>query len=201
MPQRRSNSAAATAPARRPEGGEYSLEERRQLLRLAHEVILGALTSREVDTAPPTDHLAEPRGAFTTLHLKGQLRGCVGYVMPVHALYRTVAETAISAAFHDTRFMPVTKEEAAKLEIEISVLSRLQPIEPDDIEIGRHGLVVTFGSRRGLLLPQVPVEWGWDVKTFLQQTCQKAGLPADAWERGATLEGFTAEIFGDQDVK
>ncbi len=180
---------------------EYSLEERRQLLRLAHEIIEAVLADGEVDTTPPSDHLAEPRGAFTTLHLEGQLRGCVGYVMPAHPLYRTIAETAVAAAFHDTRFLPVTKEEAPRLEIEISVLSRLQPIEADDIEIGRHGLVVTFGNRRGLLLPQVPVEYGWDVKTFLEQTCHKAGLPPDAWERGATMEGFTAEIFSDAELK
>ncbi len=195
------NSPAATGAAMKPEPAEYSLEERRQLLLLAHEVINANLEGREVDATPPSDHLAEPRGAFTTLHLKGELRGCVGYVMPVHPLYRTVAETAIAAAFHDTRFFPVTREEAPALEIEISVLSLLKPIEADEIEIGKHGLVVTFGSRRGLLLPQVPVEYNWDVKTFLQQTCHKAGLPPDAWERGATLECFTAEIFGDKDFR
>lgn len=201
MFQPSNNSPAAARSAMNPETEEYSAEERRQLLGLAHEVIDAALEHREVDTTPPTDHLAEPRGAFTTLHLKGELRGCVGYVMPVHALYRTVAETAISAAFNDTRFPPVAREETPGLEIEISVLSLLKPIEPDDIEIGRHGLVVTFGSRRGLLLPQVPVECHWDVKTFLEQTCHKAGLPPDAWERGATLECFTAEIFGDRDFR
>lgn len=187
--------------AAQPVEAEYSAEERRMLLRVAHEVIEAAVNDREVDTTPPTDHLAQPRGAFTTLHARGQLRGCVGYVMPVHSLYRTVAETALAAAFHDTRFFPVTREEAPRLEIEISVLSPLQAIEADDIEIGRHGLVVTFGSRRGLLLPQVPTEYGWDLKTFLEQTCQKAGLPCDAWERGATLEGFTAEVFGDKDFR
>ncbi len=201
MPQRPNKSAAAPAPAMKQEAGEYTAQERRQLLRLAHDAIAAGLENREVDAASPTDHLAEPRGAFTTLHLNGELRGCVGYVMPVHAVYRTVAETAVAAAFHDTRFLPVTREEAAHLEIEISVLSPLQPIEAGDVEIGRHGLVVTFGTRRGLLLPQVPVECGWDLKTFLQQTCHKAGLPTDAWERGATLEAFTAEIFGDKDFK
>ncbi len=198
MPQLRNNFAAA---AMKPDAPEYSSDERRQLLRLAHEVIEAVFVDREVDTTPPTDHLAEPRGAFTTLHLASELRGCVGYVMAAHPLYRTIAETAVGAAFHDTRFLPVTKAEAPQLEIEISVLSPLQVIEPDDIEIGRHGLVVTFGNRRGLLLPQVPVEYGWDVKTFLEQTCHKAGLPSDAWERGATIEGFTAEIFGDAELK
>ncbi len=197
MPQQPSDSAAAAAM--KPQSAEYSPQERRQLLRLAHEVIEAAVEEREVDTTPPSEHLAEPRGAFTTLHLGGELRGCVGYVIAAHPLYHTIAETAVAAAFHDTRFPPVTKAEAPQLEIEISVLSPLQPIDAEEIEIGRHGLVVTFGSRRGLLLPQVPVEYGWDVKTFLEQTCHKAGLPADAWERGATLEAFTAEIFSDRD--
>jgi uncharacterized protein len=177
---------------------EYSPEERRQLLELAHRAIQAALQDQEIDLTPPSAHLAEPRGAFTTLHLGGQLRGCVGYVIAVHPLYRTVAETAMAAAFHDTRFYPVSEEEGPHLEIEISVLSPLRPIRPEEIEIGRHGLVVARGSQRGLLLPQVPVEYGWDVATFLQETCHKAGLPDDAWQQGATLEGFTAEVFGDK---
>lgn len=184
---------AAVAP-------EYSLEERRLLLALAHRAIQAALEDKEIDLAPPSAHLAEPRGAFTTLHLGGQLRGCVGYVIAVHPLYRTVAETAMAAAFRDTRFYPVNQEEAPHLEVEISVLSPLRPIHPREIEIGRHGLVVARGSQRGLLLPQVPLEYGWSVETFLEETCHKAGLPEDAWQHGATLEGFTAEIFGDKEV-
>ncbi len=190
---------AAPQPNPPPAGvaPEYSPEERRQLLELAHRAIQAALEDKEIDLTPPSAHLAEPRGAFTTLHLRGQLRGCVGYVVAVHPLYRTVAETALAAAFHDTRFYPVREEEAPELEIEISVLSPLRPIRPSEIEIGRHGLVVGRGSQRGLLLPQVPVEYGWDRETFLEETCHKAGLPGDAWQHGATLEGFTAEVFGD----
>lgn len=176
---------------------EYSPEERRLLLELAHSAIQSALEDQEIDLAPPTAHLAERRGAFTTLHLAGHLRGCVGYVAAVHPLYRTVAETAVAAAFHDTRFHPVSGEEAPHLEIEISVLSPLRPIQPREIEIGRHGLVVARGNQRGLLLPQVPLEYGWDVETFLEETCHKAGLPGDAWQHGAAIEGFTAEVFGD----
>ncbi len=177
---------------------EYTTEERRHLLKLAHEAIEAALNSREVDCAAPSEHLAEKRGAFTTLHLGGHLRGCVGYVFPVRSLCRTVAETAVSAAFHDTRFPPVTPEEAPQLDIEISILSPLQPIAPDDVEVGKHGLVVTLGARRGLLLPQVPIEYGWDRETFLAETCHKAGLPEDAWQHGATLEAFTAEVFREE---
>jgi len=176
---------------------EYSKEERKLLLRLAHGAIAAKLHKQELDTAAPSAHLAELRGAFTSLHRGGQLRGCIGYVMPLYPLYRTVADTAVAAAFHDPRFMPVTTGELAELEIEISVLSLPVPIKPEEVEIGRHGLIVTLGNARGLLLPQVPVEWGWDREKFLSETCRKAGLPPDAWKRGARLESFTAEVFGE----
>ena len=141
------------------------------------------------------------RGAFTTLYHRGDLRGCVGYVFPVASLYRTVAETTRGAAFEDSRFLPVSREEAPDLEVSLSILSRLEPIEPEEIEIGRHGLLVSFGAYRGLLLPQVAAEHGWDRITFLEQTCKKAGLPRNAWQAGAKLEVFTAEVFGDRIVK
>ncbi len=175
---------------------EFSTDERSFLLKLAHDAIDAALQGQEIDTTP-SDHLAEKRGAFTTLHLHGQLRGCVGYVFPVRTLARTVAETAVAAALHDTRFLPLTPEEAREIDIEISVLSPLQIIAPEDVEVGRHGLVITLGARRGLLLPQVPVEYEWDRETFLSETCHKAGLPGDAWQHGATIEAFTAEVFSE----
>src|SRR5271155_4888557 len=164
---------------------EFSLEERRTLLHIAHSAIRLALDHQPSSDAPPLG-LSEPRGVFTTLYLSGQLRGCVGYAMPVAPLYRAVAETACAAAFDDSRFVPVTKEEAPALQIALSVLSRLFAIRPECVEVGRHGLVISRGARRGLLLPQVPVENGWDRDTFLQQTCRKAGLPQDAWQTGAT---------------
>jgi len=176
---------------------EYSQDERSLLLRLAHDSILSALEQREIPLDPPTEHLAQPRGVFTSLHLNGQLRGCVGYVLPVSSLYRAVAETARAAAFEDTRFYPVTREEAPQLEIELSILSPPQPIQPEAVEVGRHGLLIDLAGQRGLLLPQVPIEHHWDRVTFLEQTCRKAGLPLDAWRKGATIEAFTAEIFGD----
>ena len=175
----------------------YSAEERELLLRLVHRAIEAKLKHESIDLAPPTPHLGEPRGAFTTLHLQGRLRGCVGYVAAVYPLYRTVAETAVAAAFSDARFHPVTAEEAPLLKVEISIISPLFPIRPEDIEIGKHGLLVTKDMRRGLLLPQVPVEHGWDALTFLAQTCGKAGLPSDAWKQGATLEAFVAEVFAE----
>lgn len=177
---------------------EFSAEERTQLLRLAHESILSALEAREIPLDPPTPHFAEPRGAFTTLYLHDRLRGCVGYVLPISSVYRAVADTARAAAFEDNRFYPVTLDEAAQLKIELSILSPPQPIAPEDIEIGRHGLLISMHGYRGLLLPQVPIEHHWDRETFLDQTCRKAGLPPDAWRKGAMVEGFTAEVFGEK---
>lgn len=194
------NTPADTSQIRQPDSLEFSAEERTQLLRLAHESIQAALERREISLDPPSAHLAEPRGVFTTLYIRGELRGCVGYVFPVMPVYQAVAETAKAAAFDDGRFYPVALGEAAALEISLSILSLLQPIRPDEIEIGRHGLLVSLNGCRGLLLPQVPVEHRWDRITFLQQTCYKAGLPPDAWKQGAVIEAFTAEVFGDKDL-
>jgi AmmeMemoRadiSam system protein A len=176
---------------------EYSPEERKQLLTLAHQSIQSQLQGRSLRVQPPSAHLSELRGAFTTLHLHGKLRGCIGYVVAHSPLYEAVIDTASAAAFEDPRFEPVREDEAADLQVEISVLSRMFPIAPEDVEIGRHGLMISQYGRRGLLLPQVPLEWGWDRETFLSQTCQKAGLQLDAWKRGAKIQAFTAEVFGE----
>lgn len=177
--------------------GEFSPEERAQLLQLAHESVLAALEDRRISLTPPSAHFAEPRGAFTSLYLHGQLRGCVGYVLPVAPVFQAVADTARAAALEDSRFRPVTVEEAPQLEIELSILSPPKPIAPEAVEIGRHGLLISMAGRRGLLLPQVAIEHGWDRITFLEQTCRKAGLPKDAWQKGALVEAFTAEVFGE----
>jgi len=179
----------------------YTKEDRALLLRTAHQAIAAAFTEKqflalpEARTLPP--RLNQPRGAFTTLHLEGRLRGCVGYIAALKPLIQTVAETAVSAAFYDPRFPPVTPNEAPHLRIEISVLSLPEPIRPEHVVPGVHGLIVSLGPRRGLLLPQVAGEHGWDRETFLAQTCVKAGLPPDAWKTGATIEAFTAEVFGE----
>jgi AmmeMemoRadiSam system protein A len=180
------------------EHSEFSPEERTLLLQLAHDSILSALENREVPLDPPSPHLAEPRGAFTSLYLNGELRGCVGYVLPVSSVYRAVIDTARAAAFEDARFYPVTMEEARQLRIELSILSPPLPISAEEVEVGRHGLLISMVGLRGLLLPQVPAERNWDRITFLEQTCRKAGLPPDAWQRGAVIEAFTAEVFGEK---
>lgn len=181
-----------------PTTAEYSQQERELLLGLGHRSIEAALERRKLDLTAPSAHLDEMRGAFVTLHLQGRLRGCIGYILPQHSLYRTVAEAAQAAAFEDPRFQPVTADEASNLAIEISVLSVPQPIRPEEVVTGLHGLVVTKGARRGLLLPQVPLEWNWDRETFLSETCLKAGLPPEAWMQDVDLEAFTAEVFGDE---
>jgi AmmeMemoRadiSam system protein A len=186
-------------PNRPADSFEYSPEERTLLLQLAHESIVSAIERREISFDAPTAHLAENRGVFTSLYLRGELRGCVGYALPVSSVYRAVAETARAAAFDDTRFSPVTAEETPELKIELSILSPPQAATPERVQIARHGLLISHKGRRGLLLPQVPVEHGWDRNTFLEQTCRKAGLPTNAWQQGATIETFTAEIFGDKD--
>ncbi len=187
--------------SRLPATAEFSRDERRVLLQIAHHAILSELSGQSWQEEPVPAKLREPRGVFTTLYLQGELRGCVGYAMPVAPLHRAVDETARAAAFEDSRFLPVTRAEAPLLEISLSALSPLFPIQPEQVEVGRHGLVVSFGFSRGLLLPQVPTEYGWDRETFLEQTCRKAGLPSDAWQHGAKLEAFTAEVFGDADTQ
>jgi len=179
---------------------EYTQQERAWLLNVAHEAVLSVLEGREVFALEASDYLSQLRGVFTTLYLDKKLRGCVGYPAAVTPLYRAVIETARGAAFDDPRFAPLTLSEAMQTQISLSVLSALVPIAAEDVEIGRHGLLVSDGARRGLLLPQVPAQQGWDRITFLEQTCRKAGLPVTAYLHGAKIEAFTAEVFADGDI-
>jgi AmmeMemoRadiSam system protein A len=146
-----------------------------------------------------SDVLSETRGAFVSLHRQGQLRGCIGYLEAVKPLLQTVREMAAAAAFHDPRFRPLTPDELADLEIEISVLSPMRLIQStDEIEVGKHGLYIVRGSNRGLLLPQVATQYHWDRQAFLEQTCGKAGLPPDAWKDPSTkIYVFSAAVFAE----
>ncbi len=180
-----------------------SRTDKAYLLSLARAVIaeeLGVEARRP--SASPSPVLNEKRGAFVTLHKRGKLRGCIGYIEAVKPLVETIEEMAKAAAFSDWRFAPVTASEVPQLEIEISVLSPIAPVsDPASIVVGTHGLIVTRGSSRGLLLPQVPTEWGWDRETFLAQTCVKAGLPENAWrEKGTTIECFSADVFSEKEL-
>ncbi|HEX9192048.1 MAG TPA: AmmeMemoRadiSam system protein A [Candidatus Deferrimicrobiaceae bacterium] len=171
---------------------------RKALLGIARRALEGYVREGNVPREAPVGKLAAPGAAFVTLTKRGRLRGCIGYTEPVAPLCRVVQECAVAAATEDPRFPPVSPEELAELHVEISVLTPLFPIRPEEVEVGRHGLLVSQGRMRGLLLPQVPVEQGWDRETFLDQTCGKAGLPPSAWRHGATLQGFTAEVFGEE---
>lgn len=177
-------------------------EEQRCLLELARQAISSTLARAPLDLGAvaarlPSEVLREPGAAFVTLHQQGRLRGCMGYVQAARPLYRAVAECAVSAALNDPRFEPVTAEEVRQLEIEISVLSALFPIEPEQLNPGEHGLLISRGFQRGLLLPQVAREYGWKREEFLEETCAKAGLERDAWKTGAKLEAFTAFVFSE----
>ena len=146
----------------------------------------------------PSPPLYFPCGAFVTLRQSnGELRGCMGRVATSEPLFQTVADCTVDAASRDPRFSPVRPEELPALLIEISVLSELAEARPEDVEVGRHGVLISMGLRRGVLLPQVAAEWGWDRERFLDETCLKSGLPADAWRHGARVQVFTAEVFGE----
>jgi AmmeMemoRadiSam system protein B/AmmeMemoRadiSam system protein A len=172
------------------------------LLSLARKTIEGEFTGVEPDIEIPASPLmSESRGAFVTLTKNGQLRGCIGYIEAVKPLIETIRQMAAAAAFKDWRFAPLQESELDGLEIEISVLSPIRRIDdPAAIEVGTHGLIITRGANRGLLLPQVATEWNWDRETFLRQTCVKAGLPEDAWTKeGTTIEVFSADIFSERE--
>jgi AmmeMemoRadiSam system protein A len=179
-------------------------EERRALLDLARRAIVEAVCQGRLLGIPtPADVLAKPSGAFVTLHRRGQLCGCIGQVeVSQESLAATVVRCAVGAACEDPRFRPVRPEEVAELEIEISVLSPLEPLRPEAVEVGRHGLMVIHYQQRGVLLPQVAVEHRWTRERFLEETCIKAGLERDAWRGpGALLLGFTAEVFSEADLQ
>ncbi|GAB4362704.1 MAG: AmmeMemoRadiSam system protein A [Deltaproteobacteria bacterium] len=172
--------------------------ERRELLGIARRAVAGWLRHGAIPgERPESGALTAPGAAFVTLTRGGRLRGCIGYTEASAPLYRTVQECAVAAATEDPRFPPVTEKELDSTRFEISVLSPLVPVRPEEVTVGRHGLWIRKGMRRGLLLPQVATEYGWDRATFLEQVCAKAGLPPDAWKRGADLRCFTAEVFGE----
>lgn len=176
-----------------------SEDDRRALLRLARQAIVEAVVhNRMPPSAAFTGVLALPGGVFVTLHQRGQLRGCIGVIEPSEPLAEAVVRCALSAALQDPRFSGVTPEEIPGLEIEVSVLSPLFRIRPEKLEVGRHGLVVSKGPQRGVLLPQVATEHGWGRETFLAETCRKAGLAPDAWrDPGTDLRAFTTEIVSE----
>jgi uncharacterized protein len=139
-------------------------------------------------------------GSFVSLHRHGELRGCIGHLKTDRAVYLNVMESALAAAFQDPRFAPLEHDELSQVSIEISVLSALTVVKDmQEIETGKHGLTISMGPCRGLLLPQVALRFGWDRIRFLEETCFKAGLPKDSWRKGAVIEKFSAVVFGEDD--
>jgi len=182
--------------------GRFSRDDRRRLLQEARRAVSEALAGRPAVPAEPEGVLGLRAGVFVSFHRHGELRGCIGHLDGDQPLAAVVARSAVAAATEDPRFAPVTSAELNDCEIEISVLGPIEAVEDvDDIIVGRHGLIVEQGWHRGLLLPQVAREQRWDRDTFLARTCAKAGLPDDAWKRGAKILKFEAEVFGDADAQ
>jgi AmmeMemoRadiSam system protein A len=171
------------------------------LLQTAREAIGARLALRGPRYPAPTAALSARCGAFVTLKVGGQLRGCIGHITGSRALVETVKEVALSSAFEDPRFSPLRAEEWDRVHIEISVLSPFEEIgDVNRIEVGVHGIMVRRGSHSGLLLPQVASEQGWDRDAFLSHTCLKAGLPPEAWSWPQTrIEIFSAQVFAEKE--
>jgi AmmeMemoRadiSam system protein A len=176
-------------------------EDKRFLLRLARDSMAAhAAGERFADPAEVPDGTKAVQGAFVSLHKEGQLRGCIGYVEGIRPLWQAVRDLAVEASARDPRFAPVRPREVEEIDIEISVLSPLEPIKGrEQVEVGTHGLMVRYAGHSGLLLPQVATQYAWDAEKFLEQTCWKAGLPLETWRNpNAELLRFSATVFGEK---
>ena len=177
-----------------------SAEHKAELLRLAREAIRRYLDGEVRPKVESKDKImTEKRGAFVTLTIAGQLRGCIGYPLPVKPLAEAVIDMAVAAAAQDPRFDPLTREEFDAVHIEISVLSLPHKVKgPAEVEVGKHGIIISKGGNKGLLLPQVPTEYHWNRETYLSHGCLKAGLDEDEWKKGVTIEVFSADVFHEE---
>jgi AmmeMemoRadiSam system protein A len=191
------------SPAAFLAAGPLSADDKRALIDIARAAVAKAISPRAPWSIPAdvrSPQLLAPRGAFVTLHVDGELRGCIGTLIAEQALWSVVAEMAASAATRDGRFEPIAANEIDRLSVEISALSPMRRVRPDEVEPGRHGLLIVRGNARGVLLPQVAVEHGWGRDVFLAETCRKARLPSDAWRDPATeVFVFEADVFGEFD--
>jgi len=190
------------------EEGDLTQDEEKTLLKLSREVLTKFLEEGkkpEIDLKKYnlTDRLKEKKGVFVTLNEKGMLRGCIGYVEGIKLIYQAVIDNTTNAASEDPRFDSVQKKELNDIEIEISVMTPLKKINSiDEIVVDKHGIVIRKGYRQGLLLPQVPMEWGWDKEQFLLNICRKAGLPDDAYkDKDTELYVFAAQVFNEEEYK
>lgn len=173
--------------------------EKKLLLQLARETIIARVSGQPLPALEkPSAALLAQSGCFVTIKQHGQLRGCIGSFVAQQPLWQTVREMAVSAATRDPRFYPMKPADLNDFRLEISVLSPLRQVASvSEIQVGTHGLYLIKGIAHGVLLPQVAVEYGWDRDTFLRQTCRKAGLPDDAWQKDAEIYVFSAEVFGE----
>jgi len=178
---------------------QLNTDQQTFLLNLARESIQYHLkTGKTLKKKVRDEELLKKRGAFVTLKIKDQLRGCIGYPLPYKPLWETIRDAAIAAATQDYRFQSISLEELPESVIEISVLTLPRPIKDiKEIEVGKHGIIVSKGPNKGLLLPQVPEEWGWDLETYLSHGCMKAGLDEDEWKKGVQIEIFSAQVFSE----
>jgi len=178
---------------------DFTETHRQTLVELARKSIeTFTKTGKIFDYESSDPVLNQALGVFVTLRIGEALRGCIGQMWADTPLYQTVKETAISAATRDPRFPPVSDVELDQLEIKISILSPLDPVEDvNEIEVGKHGLMIVYAGRRGVLLPQVPVDRDWDRITFLENLCLKAGLPPGSWKENIELYSFTTKDFGE----
>ncbi len=180
-------------------GNQLNTDQQTFLLSLARESIQHQLkTGKTLKKKVKDAELMKKRGAFVTLKINRQLRGCIGYPLPYKPLWETIRDAAIAAATQDFRFPSMTLEELSETVIEISVLTLPQPVKDvKEIEVGKHGIIISKGPNKGLLLPQVPIEWGWDLETYLAHGCMKAGLDEDEWKKGVEIETFSAQVFSE----
>lgn len=178
-------------------------EQQKLLLGLAREAIQHYLTTGKTLKKKIKDpELVEKRGAFVTLKVNDQLRGCIGFPLPVKPLWETIRDVAVSSATQDYRFQPLSLEELSETKIEISVLTLPETVKDvKEIIVGKHGIIVSKGPYKGLLLPQVPVEWDWDRETYLSQGCLKAGLDEDEWKKDVHIEKFSAQVFSEEHLE
>jgi uncharacterized protein (TIGR00296 family) len=189
----------------------YSNEDGEFAVKTARKVVESYLRERKIPDIKFPEKFEEKSGVFTTIstYPDGELRGCIGFPEPIFPLKKALVESALSAALQDPRFPPLRSEELDKVIFEVSLLTPQEEIKvkkrtelPKKIKIGKHGLIVERGFYKGLLLPQVPVEWGWNEEEFLSQTCWKAGLPMDCWLDDATrIFAFSAEIFEEEEPR
>src|SRR3989338_1870877 len=178
-------------------------EERETLLKLARKTLDSFLNGGNLDDVTKglnlTPKLKEKRGVFVTIKKHGNLRGCIGYIEGIKPLYEAVIDNTINACSRDYRFVSMVKGEDKEVALEIFVMTPLKKIKSvDEIVVGKHGLVIQKGFSKGLLLPQVATEYGWDRETFLNQVSLKAGLPYNAWKSGSTIWTFSAQVFGEE---